>query len=54
MVGAVILNIFLPLHKLHCLRLFIEYQYQNILNADVGYIAFDNSPWLAEICTPIC
>jgi hypothetical protein len=26
---------------------FIEYQYQNIVNADIGYIAFDNSPWLA-------
>ncbi|MDD3266237.1 MAG: hypothetical protein PHC75_03535 [Burkholderiales bacterium] len=26
---------------------FIEYQYSNIINIDVGYIAFDNSPWLA-------
>lgn len=26
---------------------FMEYQYKNILNVDVGYIAFDNSPWLA-------
>lgn len=26
---------------------FIEYQYQNIVNVDLGYIAFDNSPWLA-------
>lgn len=26
---------------------FVEYQYKNILNADIGYIAFDNSPWLS-------
>ena len=25
---------------------FLEYQYSNILNADIGYIAIDNSPWL--------
>ena len=26
---------------------FLEYQYSNIVNADIGYVAFDNSPWLA-------
>lgn len=26
---------------------FLEYQYQNIVNVDLGYVAFDNSPWLA-------
>lgn len=26
---------------------FIEYQYKNIVNADVGYIGINNSPWLS-------
>lgn len=26
---------------------FLEYQYDNIVNADVGYLAFSNSPWLS-------
>lgn len=26
---------------------FLEYQYGNIVNVDLGYVAFDNSPWLA-------
>lgn len=26
---------------------FIEYQYKNVVNADLGYVAFDNSPWLS-------
>ncbi|RTK97098.1 MAG: hypothetical protein EKK64_02275 [Neisseriaceae bacterium] len=28
-------------------ELFLEYQYNNVVNADVGYLDFSNSPWLA-------
>ena len=28
-------------------ELFLEYQYQNIVNVDIGYIDFGNSPWLS-------
>lgn len=26
---------------------FVEYQYKNVVDTNIGYIAFDNSPWLA-------
>lgn len=41
-------NLFTPGNQqLALTQAFLEYQYENILNADVGYIAINNSPWLS-------
>lgn len=40
-------NLFTPGNQQIALtQAFVEYQYKNIVNADIGYIGINNSPWL--------